>query len=89
MHGWDWGHSETGFGIAGGIIMMVFWAAVLIAVILFIVWLFRQIQAGGNRSVTGPGNTSETALDILHKRYAKGEIDKAEFEEKRDTLGRG
>ena len=89
MHGWNWGHSDSGFGIAGGIIMMVFWAAVLIAVILFIVWLFRQTQAGSNRTIARPGNTSETALDILKRRYAQGEIDKAEFEEKRNDLSRG
>jgi putative membrane protein len=36
----------------------------------------------------GKDNSSETSpLDILKKRYARGEIDKEEFEQKKKDLG--
>jgi putative membrane protein len=87
MHGFDGGGFHSGFGIAGGIIMMVFWVAVLIAIILFVVWLVRQTQVGGSTVAPPLGHSGEPALDILKRRYAQGEIDTSEFEEKKKVLG--
>jgi len=52
----------------------IFWLLVVIAVILLIVWIVRQTSG---REVARGG---ETALEILKKRYARGEISKEEFE---------
>lgn len=72
--GWDVGTMMGGFG--GGFMMIVVW----IAVILFVVWVVREIKSGNSRS------TSSNALDILKERYAKGEINKEEFESKKKDL---
>ena len=69
-----WGNM-MGFG--GGIMMLVVW----IAVIIFIVWIVKEIN-GKNKNSKSNGN----ALDILKERYAKGEINKQEFEEKKKDL---
>ena len=85
MNGWD----GYGGGMAvGGILMMVFWIAIIVAIVMLVVWLVRQ-TAGGSATGT-PGaptyHAAETPLDILKSRYARGEIDKAEFEEKKKDL---
>jgi putative membrane protein len=56
----------------------LFWLGV-IAIVLYLIF--------GRHRLPGPGPEPETALDILKKLYAKGEITKAEFEEmKRDIM---
>ena len=45
---------------------------------------FHHVQGGVGY---GPGR-GRAALDILDERFARGEIDKGEFEEKRKLLGR-
>jgi len=60
---------------------MIFWIVAVIAVILFIRWLISRER--GHASLP---DQKETALDILKKRYARGEIDKEEFEQKKRDL---
>ena len=64
------------------LLMVVFWIAILALIIVAIIYLVRNLQ-GKNRERT---MSKETPLDILKKRYASGEIDKKEFEEKKETL---
>lgn len=62
----------------GGVFMWLFW----ISGIAIIVWAV-VIVAGGRKE---PSAKQNTALDILKARYAKGEIDQQEFEQKRKDL---
>ena len=76
MH-WDYGWG-IGMGLGfGWLLMILFW----ILLILGIVYLVKLI-AGSTKRV----EKEETALDILKKRYAKGEISREEFERIRDDL---
>jgi putative membrane protein len=68
---------EFGMGF-GGIFMWLFW----IFGIAIIVWAV-VIVAGGRKE---PSAKQKTAIDILKERYAKGEIDQQEFEQKRKVL---
>lgn len=71
-------HTEYGFGMGfGGIVMILFWVLVIIGIVLLI-----RLVIGGTR----PEGRTETALDILKKRYAKGEISKEEFDERKRDI---
>jgi len=69
--GWSWG-----FGMLW---MVGFWILVIVGVVLVVKW------AAGASDRSGP--VRETALEVLTKRYAKGEIGREEFEQKKRDLG--
>jgi putative membrane protein len=74
------------WGIGMMLMMVVFWAAILVAVIFLIRWLVTASSPG--RHVIAEHRT-ESALDILNKRYARGEISKQEFEDIRRDIQAG
>lgn len=74
MPGWG------GHGI-GGLMMLLAWVFIIAGIVAVVRWFF-------SRSDSGSRAAPESPLEILKRRYAGGEIDKAEFEEKRkDLLG--
>jgi putative membrane protein len=83
--GWNMGPGMMGgwgMGWFGGIFMVVFWVLIIVGLIYLIKWLMHSTRGDSDRSFT----RSPRALDILKERYARGEIDKQEFEEKKKDL---
>ncbi len=66
---WHWG-----VGMAfGGLAMLAFWGALLVGVVLLVRWVGVAATQSGDRA-------DASALDILKRRYAGGEIDQATYE---------
>lgn len=74
--GWGWGHM-----IFGSVMMIGFWAGVILVVILAVRWL-----GGGTRHKHTESSNRTQALDVLKERFARGEIDQQEFEERKRLL---
>ena len=76
---WGWGmHPMWGmWGIGMMVMMLIFWGVVIVGMVLAIRWLVSQ----GKES-----RSADPALDILRQRYARGELDKEEFEAKKRDL---
>ncbi|RTM04744.1 MAG: SHOCT domain-containing protein [Hyphomicrobiales bacterium] len=68
-----------------GPLFMILFLAVLVAVAVILVRGTAGPWSGPASSPHSPA--SRTPLDILRERFARGEIDKEEFEERRRVLG--
>ena len=70
--GW-WG---MGFGM---LLMLLFWILVILGIAVLIRWLLVQ-------SPQGRGSRDKSPLEIVQERYARGEIDREEYEQKKRDL---
>ena len=61
----------------GGIGMILWWALIILAVVALVRWVMREMPSGRN---------GKSAREILDERYARGELSKTEFEERRKDL---
>lgn len=72
-----------GYGYGGDwlwiILHIVLWIVVIIGIIFLVRWIFTSTKTMHSKS-------SDSALEILKRRYAKGEINKEEFEQKKQDI---
>jgi putative membrane protein len=76
---WGWGMHPMWWGAWGlgmMVIMLLFWVLVIVGLVVGIRWLLGQ----------GKESRSDSALEILRQRYARGEINKEEFEARKRDL---
>lgn len=81
-YGPGWG-MMGGYGGYGGFGMFI-WPIILIAIVALVVWLVRSTAASGMHNV--PTRRS-SGLDVLEERYARGEINRDEYLQKKRDLG--
>ena len=85
--GYDWGMGpgmmggEYGMGWFGPLLMIAFCIAVIVGIVFLIRWIVISTRSTNQKTYH-----EDSALEILKKRYARGEIDKEEFEEKKKDL---
>ncbi len=77
-YGWDWG---WGHMIFGSLMMILFWGGIILVIVL----ASRRLGSGSSHSTAQPA-AGKAPLDILHERFARGEIDKEEYEERKRLL---
>jgi putative membrane protein len=90
--GWrgGWGMMGPGWGMMGPGMMGGFgWGWLPLLMIVFwglVIWgIVAAVRGASNRRDYGM-STQESALEVLKRRYAQGEIKKREYEEKRRDL---
>ena len=78
MYEWHWEmHPMWWWGWGMMAMMFLFWVLFIVGLIVGIRWLIGK----------GKEQKQDSAIEILRQRYARGEINKDEFESKRKDLG--
>ena len=78
MYEWHWEmHPMWWWGWGMIAMMFLFWVLFVVGLIVGIRWLIGK----------GNEHKQDSAIEILRQRYARGEINKEEFEAKRKDLG--
>tara|TARA_R110002167_G_scaffold58377_14_gene165470 strand:+ start:1193 stop:1540 length:348 start_codon:yes stop_codon:yes gene_type:complete len=79
----NWFMPWHGYGhmMFGGLMMLAFWALLIVVILLLVRWLL-----GSTNHQLFPGLRRSSALHLLEERFARGEIDLGEFQERKRHL---
>ncbi len=80
----SWG--MMGPGMMGGFGWMAIMPVLWIVVLGLIIWAVVVAVRGSSESRSSDSSKADSALEVLKRRYARGEIDKEEYEEKKKDL---
>lgn len=81
----NWGEFG-GWGMGFGFLFMIlFWVLVVLGIVALVRWLLQQSRSGRDQDTGGRAH-DKTPLDMLRERYARGEIDHNEYEQKKRDL---
>ncbi len=91
VFGLIWGGQEGGWGMMwpgmmGGFAWMAVMPVLWIVFLGLIIWAVVAAVRGSGESRSADSSKGDSALEVLRKRYARGEINKEEYEEKKRDL---
>lgn len=76
-----------GYGGLGMFLMIIFWVVIVVLAIWILGRLFPQVTGfTAPQSRNRSGETAESPLDILKRRFARGELSQAEYDDMRRKL---
>lgn len=86
-YGPDWGMMGGwgGYGGYGPLGMIIIWLLILALIVAAVVWVVRSASHSGIHLPSGVRRSP--GLDLLEERYARGEIKRDEYLEKKKDLG--
>ncbi len=78
-----------GWGIFGPIVGLLFTVGLIIGFVILAIWAVRRLSSGSARSTSQirEFKSTETPIDILNARYARGEITRDEYQDMKADLG--
>jgi putative membrane protein len=86
-YGPGWGMMSGYGGYGYGPFGLIIWFVILFAIVALVVWLVRSLTGAGMHQHLPPPRRS-SGLDVLEERYARGEINRDEYlQKKKDILG--
>ncbi len=70
------------YGMGWMLVTFIFWILLIAGVVLLVMWIVGKSSRGARSAA------EDSALDILKKRYARGEITREQYEEMKSDISR-